>query len=481
MSTCRATGPEGPSEVPAEGRGAAYPLPAERLELHLPDKKPLYTEAEARAEAERCLYCADAPCTKACPTEIDVPTFIKKIASGNVRGSARTIFEQNILGASCARVCPVEVLCVGACVYTGWHRAPIQIGRLQRFATDTGTVDESRPLLTRKSQPKTVKRVACVGAGPASLACAAYLALEGHAAVVFEKRAVPGGLNTTGIAPYKLHADDSIAEVARIVQLGVEIRTGIEVGRDVTMGSLAAEYDAVFLGLGLGQDTILSLPGAAGPGVMGATAWIEQMKLGRTRPHNREGLGRVVVVGGGNTAIDVAREAAQLGAEGVEMVYRRGAGDMSGYEHEMESARKEGVRLIGNRVPVAFVRDASEKLLALRVAAAENGAAIAGTEHDLACDVALLAIGQSKLASLAAELPGVALDARGCVVVDPTTGATGNPNVWSGGDCTNGGKEVVNAVADGRNAARAMTALWMQSTALPPRADAPSTPSKKGA
>jgi dihydropyrimidine dehydrogenase (NAD+) subunit PreT len=435
-----------------------YPLPPERLELRLPDRKPLFTDAEARAEAERCLYCADAPCTKACPTEIDVPTFIKKIASGNVRGSARTIFEQNILGDSCARVCPVEVLCVGACVYNGWHRAPIQIGRLQRFATETATGDGQAALFQPKGAAPGAKRVACVGAGPASLACAAYLALDGHTAVVFERGPVPGGLNTTGIAPYKLHAEDALSEVEWVQTLGVEVRAGVEVGAEVTMRSLADEYDAIFLGLGLGADSKLGVPGEEGPGVVGATAWIDQMKLSRAHAH--EQLGKVVVVGGGNTAIDVAREAAQLGADDVAMVYRRGAGDMSGYEHEMEAARKEGVRLVANRIPVAFVRDGGGKLLALRVSVAENGVAVPGTEHDLACDLVAVAIGQSKLRALAAELPGVALDARGCVVIDPATGATGNPRVWSGGDCTNGGKEVVNAVADGRNAARAMMAGW---------------------
>ena len=319
------------------------------------------TAAEARLEAERCLYCADAPCTIACPTSIDVPGFIKRIASGNVRGSARLIFEQNILGYSCSRVCPVEVLCEGACVYTAWVDKPIAIGRLQRFATETATQDLHAPMHAVKAP--TGKRVACVGAGPASLAFAAYLALEGHHATIYEKRALPGGLNTTGVAPYKLHADVALREVDWVRSLGVEIKTGVEVGRDVTGAQLLAEYDAVFLGLGLGDDTRLGVPGEEGPGVVGATAWIEAMKLAAREPAGgaRPELGRVVVVGGGNTAIDVARECAQLGAEDVVMVYRRGAADMSGYEHEMMGAKKDGVHLRLESQPVAVVRDAGQR------------------------------------------------------------------------------------------------------------------------
>jgi len=430
-------------------------LPEDRLEQQLPDKKPLLSFAEARTEAERCLYCADAPCIKACPTEIDVPTFIKKIASGNLRGAARTILEQNVLGYSCARVCPVEVLCQGSCVYEAWHKKPIAIGRLQRYATEHAGQGMFVP---KALAPALVKRVACVGAGPASLAFAALLTLEGHKAIVLEKRALPGGLNTTGIAPYKLHAEDALHEVEEVTRLGVEIRTGVEVGRDVTAKSLLDEYDAVFLGLGLGEDTRLGIPGETGPGVVGATAWIEQMKL--TKANGNAQLGRVLVVGGGNTGIDVAREAALLGADDVAMVYRRGAGDMSGYAHEMDGARKEGVRLVSNAVPVAFVRDGSGKLTALRVARGDNGKPVAGTEYELPCDLAALAIGQSKLRALAGQFPGVAVDARGCVVADVKTGATGNPKVLAGGDCANGGKEVVNAVAEGRDAARALLARW---------------------
>ena len=448
--------------------------PEERLESELADKKPLYSAAEARAEAERCLYCVDAPCIKACPTEIDIPTFIKRIATGNVRGSAKTIFEQNLLGYSCARVCPVEVLCVGDCVYNGWGRDPIQIGRLQRFATETATGSVkggAAPVLKRHVDiGRSSKKVACIGAGPASLAFAGYLALEGHQAVVFEKKAVAGGLNTTGIAPYKLHSEDAIHEVELVQSLGVEVVTGVEVGETDGPGKISGKklldtYDAVFLGVGLGADTSLGIPGEEGPGVHGATAWIEKMKLGMRKGEKGEIAGKtMLVVGGGNTAIDVARECAQLGALDVAMLYRRGAEHMSGYAHEMEGARIDGVRLVTNVQPVAFVREggtADGKLVALRVAKTdENAKPIAGTEHDIACDMVALAIGQSKLRDVAKQLPGVELDKRGCVACDPKNGQTGNTKVFAGGDCINGGKEVVNAVADGRNAARTLLERW---------------------
>ncbi len=328
-------------------------LPKKRLETLLTDKNPLYTHSEAIAEANRCIYCADAPCVKACPTGIDIPTFIHKIATDNVKGSARTIFADNLLGYSCARVCPVEVLCAGSCVYNHWGREPIEIGRLQRYATETALMRDA-DLLARTRKPPTGMKIACIGAGPASLATAGHLALDGHSVVVFEQKRYGGGLNTTGVAPYKLKADDALRELDMILALGdIELRTGVSVvagdagAGEVSTASLLADFDAVFVGIGLCPDTFLEIEGEDGPGVVGATQYIERLKLDPEA--SLDGVERAIVVGGGNTAIDVARELAQLGVPDVAMVYRRTAKVMSGYAHEMDGARHDGVRLLENR------------------------------------------------------------------------------------------------------------------------------------
>ena len=416
-------------------------LPDGRLESKLADLKPLYTDGEAIAEANRCLYCHDAPCIAACPTGIDIPTFIRKIATENVRGSARTILSANLLGYSCARVCPVEVLCAGACVYNAWHRTPIAIGRLQRYSTEALVASGEAASLLPKA-PANGKKIGCVGAGPASLACAGYLALEGCSVTVYERRPMAGGLNASGVAPYKMHVEGAQAEVAFIRSLGVAIRTGVEVGKDVTAEELLGGHDAVFLGGGLGVDSLLDLPGAHGQGVMGAVAWIERMKLERGFALAK--VTRAVVIGGGNTAIDAARELARLGVPDVAMLYRRTAADMSGYRHEMEHARSEGVRLVERAVPAAFVREAGQ----LAVVQLVDG-------REFACELALLAIGQGSLASLARSFPGVKTDAKGRVEAEERTGRTGNPKLWVGGDAA-GGELVVTAVQDGKRAARSI-------------------------
>lgn len=417
---------------------------ASRLELRLPDHHPLYSEAQAHAEAERCLFCHDAPCTEACPTGIDVPGFIRRIATGNLRGSARTILSANLLGYSCARVCPVEVLCAGACVFTHRNEPPIAIGRLQRYAVEKAMDRGAARLFAPR--PVNGRRVACVGAGPASLACAGYLALEGFACTVFEKRGLPGGLNTTGVAPYKMHLEGSLREVDLVRDLGVTIRTGVEVGRDVPGARLLADHDAVFLGIGLGADSRLGVPGEEGPGVSGAVEWIERLK---TDPSFELGDVRsAVVIGGGNTAIDAARELAHLGVRDVVMLYRRTADVMRGYAHEMARARMEGVTLLERAVVGGFARDGSGRL----------AAAVLADGRRVECDLALVAIGQATLRATAKEFPGVEVDVEGRIAADPSSGRTGNPRVYAGGDAMNGGREVVNAAQEGKRAARAIAA-----------------------
>jgi glutamate synthase (NADPH/NADH) small chain len=437
-------------------------LPAGRLEERFEDKKPLFDDSEAVAEANRCLYCVDAPCIKACPTAIDIPTFIHKIATGNVKGAARTILDMNVLGASCGQVCPVEVLCAGACVYNEWEREPIKIGRLQHYAVATA-LGKKRDLLPLA--PESGKKVALVGAGPASIAAAAWLAQSGHRSVIFERKQIPGGLNTLGIAPYKMKGAGALDEIAWVLEMAkgrIELRTGVSVVSgaakegEVSAESLLRDYDAVFLGLGLGADSTLGVPGEEGPGVVGATAFIERLKADPTL--TLEGVKRALVVGGGNTALDALHELALLGID-TAMVYRRSEKEMPGYDHELEAARMDGGRMIENRVPVAVVRD-GDRVTGLRVATAQDGKAISGTEEVVPADLIVVAIGQNRATEVALAFPGVALDKKGRVVVDPRTHRTGNEKVYSGGDCVNGGKEVVNAAAEARIAARAMDQVF---------------------
>jgi dihydropyrimidine dehydrogenase (NAD+) subunit PreT len=421
-----------------------HPIIAERF----PDLHPPFQAQAAVVEANRCLNCFDAPCTSACPTHIDVPKFIKKIASGNLNGSANTILDANVLGASCSRVCPVAVLCEGACVMHARSEQPIQIGRLQRFAMDAFHARGGR--LSRKARQPLPGRVACIGAGPASLACAAELAQSGFSVTVFDRNPLPGGLNTYGVAEYKLPAPSSLREIELIEQLGVEFRYGAEVDAEV-LAKLEQEYDFLFLGVGLGATHKLAIPGGDHPGIVDALGFIASYKTARLTRVN----GHVVVVGAGNTAIDAANAARRLGAEQVSILYRRTPETMSAFAFEYEHAKQEGVRFLWQTLPVRVLADGGLLEFVECVRVTETLEPIAGSEFHLACDLIIPAIGQSPLLELLESVRGVALDG-GRVVIDRRTGQTANPKYFAGGDCVNGGREVVDAVADGKRAALAI-------------------------
>jgi dihydropyrimidine dehydrogenase (NAD+) subunit PreT len=414
--------------------------------------KPALTGQAATIEADRCLNCFDAPCTAACPTHIDVPGFIKRIATGNLRGSALKILDANILGASCARVCPVDVLCEGACVMNRQNQKPIQIGLLQRRAMDAFYASGELPSVAPAGSTKV--RVACIGAGPASLACAAELRRQGASATIIEKRELPGGLNTYGVAEYKLRAADSVREVEMIRRMGVEFRCGVDVSTEAALEAIEKEFDLIFLGVGLGAMQRLGIPGEDSEGVMNALELIAAYKTG----HLRELHGTVVVVGAGNTAIDAANAARRLGAETVYMLYRRSEGDISAFDFEYEHAKQEGVQFLWRRVPLEVRRGAHGKLQLDTVQVHQvNGKllTIPGSEYTMECDQLVPAIGQSPLAELLKTLRGIEMR-EGRIVADRVTGQTENPRYYAGGDCVNGGREVVDAVAGGKRAAMAM-------------------------
>ena len=427
-------------------------LPDERLEKLFTDFKPAYDEFEAVEEANRCINCYEAPCIRSCPTAINIPQFIRRIASGNVRGAARTILESNILGLSCAQACPVEVLCVGACVYNNLNKKPIAIGKLQRYA-----VEQAYDRDWQYFQPgrATGKKVALIGSGPASLACAHELRLKGHETVVFEREAVPGGLNTSGIAPYKMKAEVSMREVDRIARMGVRFEYSQELGRNLSLEKLLGEYDAVFLGMGLGEDSQLEMPGGTSPGVHGAVDFISRIKLARAGSLSEIKNSRcVLVVGGGNTALDACRELKGLGIPQVIVSYRRDEGSMSGYSHEYKAALQEGVEFWFHTVPTQIEKVDGRLRIKLQTTSQTSDGKLKNLDgfRTLEADLVLAATGQAKLERLFSEIKGLTFD-KGKLKANTDTGQTSHPKIFAAGDLVNGGKEVVNAVAEGKRAA----------------------------
>ena len=428
------------------------------LELHPP-----LDETGAVLEADRCLDCggplSPAPCMDACPTHIDVPRFIREIREGRPLDAARTIFDANVLGGSCARVCPVEELCEGACVLEKEGRRAVEIGRLQRYATDRA-FEADAPDYAEISVDETPKSsVAVVGAGPAGLGCAAELAKLGHRVVVYERKPHPGGLITSAIAPYKQLVDPLPDEVARIESLGVEFRFGVTIGRDMTLDALERRYDAVFLGIGLGPDIQANLPGEDLNGVWDSLVFIERVREGRFAELD---IGtHVAVIGGGNTAIDAAREAKRLGVERVTVLYRRTEDQMPAYDHEIAEAKAEGVDFQFLTTPTRFIADDGrvQGVECVEMQLGEPDASgrprpepIDDSEFVVEADTVIKAIGQRPWTERL-EAWNLSHD-RGWIRVKRRR--TSRPKVYAGGDCTNGGATVVEAVRDGRGAARRM-------------------------
>jgi dihydropyrimidine dehydrogenase (NAD+) subunit PreT len=446
-------------------------LPPQVVADNMAELQPAYAPQEATVEASRCLFCFDAPCIMACPTGIDIPSFIKKIETENIIGAARTILSANVLGASCARVCPTEVLCEGACVMVDRQRDPIKIGRLQRFATDY--VYERGLDVLKSPAKKSGKRIAVIGAGPAGIGCAAELAQLGHSVVIFERKPLPGGLNTYGIAYYKMKPEISLAEMAMVERLGVEIRCGVEVGRHISAAALQQEFDAIFIGIGLGQGQALGIPGEDLHGVDDALTFIEEI---HSQPLHKVAVGNsVIVIGCGNTAIDAVTQAKRLGAQKGLVAYRRSEAEMSAYHFEYELAQRDGATFYFNVLPVELLGDEAGQVCAVkfvRTETSKNGwlTLIPGSEFTEPADMVLKAVGQSKQSTwLIQNFPALRLNKRGVVEHNPATGQTSVPHLFAGGDCANGGREVVNAVGEGKKAAHGIHSFLGQSDIPTPR------------
>ncbi|MFC4215438.1 NAD(P)-dependent oxidoreductase [Pseudophaeobacter arcticus] len=410
------------------------------------DLHPAYDAHEAAVAADRCYFCYDAPCMTACPTSIDIPQFIREIQAGHPSSAAKTILDQNILGGMCARVCPTETLCEEACVREAAEGKPVEIGRLQRYATDTVMEKGVHPFSRAAS---TGKRVAVVGAGPAGLSAAHRLAMLGHDVVIYDAKSKAGGLNEFGIAAYKSTEDFAAREVDWLLKIGgITVDYGKKLGADLSLEALKGDFDAVFLSIGLAGVNALRAEGEDLSGVRDAVDFIEELR--QAEDLTKLPVGRnVVVIGGGMTAVDAAVQSKLLGAENVTIAYRRDRDAMGASRFEQDLAASKGVTLMFNVMPKAIHGNGAAAEIELEYTQVEDGR-VRGTGETvrLAAEQVYKAIGQS----LQGQPDAVALEG-GKIMVD-ATGRTSVANVWAGGDCASGGEDLtVTAVAEGRDAA----------------------------
>jgi len=437
-------------------------LTQEQYEANFADIHPPFeNKTAAQLEASRCLFCYDAPCTKSCPTHIDVPKFIKQIATENIKGSAKTIFSSNIMGAGCSKVCPVEKLCEGSCVFNLLNEPPIPIAKLQRYSTEIA-MKENWKLFEHRKAPLGVgvKKVAVVGAGPAGLSCAHLLSREGIDVTIYEKESKGGGLMTYGIAAYKVTPQFCEDEVNYIISLGgIEIKYNQELGKDISLAQLKKEYDAVYLGIGVGVARQLDIPGEKLEGVVDAIKFIYDI---RANGYSSVPVGdKVAVIGMGMTAIDAATQAKRLGAKEVTMLYRRTEAEMSCTKHELDIAMLDGCEIIWLAAPKKIKGSAGKvkQLVCSKMKLGEPDASgrrspvDTGETFSLDVDMVIKAAGQVPFENLVKKSR---LDNKNGKIVINDNCATNIKGVFAGGDAVNGGKEVVDAVQAGKDGAAAI-------------------------
>lgn len=432
---------------------AEYKRPESSEDFHknFAQKKPLMNETEAFYESSRCLFCYDAPCVTACPTGIDIPLFIKQIQTGNAEGAAKTIFDKNWFGNTCGKVCPTGVLCEGACVYNHQDVKPIDIGRLQNFATDK-VIKAKKEIF--KPGKDSGRKVAVIGAGPAGISCACELRTLGYNVDIFEAKDKPSGLAVHGTAPYKITNQEVLDEVEYLQsQLGFNIYYGKSITTKDQLNDLEKQYDAIFVGVGLGPTAELNLLGVDKENVIGAVEFVEELRM---TEHKVNIPDSVIVIGGGNTAMDAASESARMGAKNVVLAYRRSKEEMGGYDFEYDLARNAGAKGLFNVQPVEITGNGKATGVKFIKTESKNGKLeyIDGSEFVLDCDLVIKGTGQAKLGGFFSLIDGLEMDKNTRILVNEESFQTGNPVYFAGGDAVNGGAEVVNGAYDGKQAAR---------------------------